>query len=645
MKIIVFGGSGTLGKELQKRDPELICPTHQELDITSKIDVVNYIRDQKPDIVVNAAAIIDNRVLEGRPEQAIHVNIVGAANVASVCIDRNIRYVYISTDYVYKGDRGNYKETDEILPFNFYAWTKLGGECSAKGVKNHLIIRTSFGPSQFAYSQAFIDKWSSKDYVDVIAPMILEAVRSPLTGVVNIGTQRKTLYDYAITRNLDIRPVKLSETNFFTPYDTSFNLQKWADYKSKRPTARPHTRCRVCGSKDMMKYLDLGMMPLANNLEITSLRAKSVERYPLQVLFCDTCGLSQLSVVVDPEKLFSYYTYRSGINAGYITHCRKMAHDLLSRQKPGGFFHIDVAGNDGTLLKCFKETASWEYTCLNVDPASNLAAVSEHDGIPTMNDFWNTNTAGKILDDYGPADLITATNVFAHVHDIYEFLTAASISLKPDGVLVIECPYIVDFIENYEFDTVYFEHLSYMSVIPINMISRKLGLKIVKAEKQNIHGGSIRITLARDESPIRVEQSVEQFINQEVTFHQAERYTQWANEVTKRINGFRSELTKLKLQGYKIAGYGASAKGNTMLNSAGINTDIMDYIIDSTPEKIGKFSPGTGIPIMHPQELQKRPPDFLVILAWNFKETLMANAQSLGFKGKFILPVPKFDIL
>jgi len=648
MKIIVFGGNGTLGKELQKINPALICPTSEEVNIHDEFRINHFIETHHPDIVINAAAIIDNRVLENQPAKSIQTNIIGAANIANVCIEHNIRLVYISTDYIYKGDRGNYLESDEILPFNFYAWTKLGGECSAHGVKNYLIIRCSFGKSDFSYPQAFIDKWSSKDYVDIIAPMIYEATVSPLTGVLNIGTDRKTLFNYAKQRNENVKGVKLADTNFFTPYDTSLNLQRWFNYKASNPIAKPHTHCRACGSESMVKYLDLGLMPLANNLEQTSLRAKEVERFPLQVMFCKDCGLSQLSVIIDPEKMYSYYTYRSGINSGYITHCKEMARQLLGRyQKPESFFHIDIAGNDGTLLKCFKQIASYDYSCLNVDPASNLAAIAEHDGIPSLVDFWGLDTASTISITYNEADLITATNVFAHVDNITDFLMGAIMALRDEGVLVIECPYIIDFIENFEFDTVYFEHLSYMSVLPIKNLCDKVGLKLISVERQTIHGGTIRMTITPKVSTHNTEKSVEEFCNKELSggYNLISTYQQWSTDVKTAIQTFHNSLLDMKKSGYKIAGYGASAKGNTLLNSAGINTDIVDYIIDSTPEKIGKFSPGTGIPIKHPQELLKAEPDFLLILAWNFKDTLMDNARKLGFKGKFIIPIPTFEII
>lgn len=646
MKIVLFGASGLLGEHLQKSNPDMLIPTHKEVDIRDGQDLLNFLRLAQPDIVINAAAIIDNRVIENQPSDAIYTNIIGAANIAIACEQIKARLIFISTDYVYSGTHGNCKEEDPIQPFNFYAWTKLGGECSAKGVKNHLIIRTSFGAETFTYKQAFVDKWSSKDYVDIIAPMIYEAAISPITGVLNIGTERKTLYDYASRRNEGVIPVTLAETNFFTPYDTSLNLQKWMDYKASNPIAKPHTNCRACGSEKLTKYLDLGLMPLANNLEYTSLRAKEKERFPLQVMFCEKCALSQLSVVIDPAKMFSNYVYRSSINGGYVKHARKMAQDLKQRFNltPDSFM-IDIAGNDGALLKEFQNEIGLKV--LNVDPAENLAAIAEAQGIPTWANFWSNDLAKGAAATFGRADLITATNVFAHVDQMMNFIFGASIALKPEGVLVIECPYIVDFIENFEFDTVYFEHLSYVSVTPINRVCTGLYMKLISVEKQAIHGGTIRMTIAQKESSHQVGESVIHFLREEENagFNKIDRYKKWSKDINKVINNFGQQLLALKKEGHTIAGFAASAKGNTLLNSAGINTDIVDYIVDQTPEKIGKFSPGTGIPIVHIQTLTKKPVDFLIILSWNFALELMEKARDNGFKGKFIIPIPEFTIL
>jgi len=643
MKVLLIGGSGLLGKELQAINRDMECPTRIGFDITEPLSAWSNIQDF--DIVINAAAFKDNRSIELDPRTAIETNIIGAARLSLACYENNIRYVYISTDYIYPGDRGNYHETDPILPANIYAWTKLGGECSAKAVKNHLIVRTTFGPSQFEYKQAFTDKWTSKDYVEVIAPMIMEAALSPLTGILNIGTERKTLYDHAIKKN-KVKGVRLGDSSFTTPYDTSFNLQKWMDYKSLKPMAKPHTNCRVCGSDKLVKYLDLGLMPLANNLEFTSIRAKQADRFPLQIMFCESCGLSQLSVVIDPEKMYSYYTYRSGVNEPYQVHCRDMAFDVGKKYGPP-IFHIDIAGNDGTLLKSFCDHYRFDdYKCLNVDPASNLTAISQANGIPSKNEFWSSAVAGEILQEYGPADLITATNVFAHVDDVTDFLNACKHTLNDDGVLLIECPYIIDFIENMEFDTTYFEHLSYMSVMPMHKLCSSLGLKIIDVEKQSIHGGTIRVTIAKDSSNHIVQPSVMKFMDMEFQsrFNEITAYKKWNDRVKETIKEFSTAVLKLKKEGAKIACFAASAKGNTLLNSCNLSTDIIDYIVDQTPEKIGKYSPGIGIPIVNISELSKNPPDYIIILAWNFSEVIIPKIRK-ECNAKIIIPIPEFVIL
>lgn len=644
-KIVLFGGSGILGTELQKACPTLICPSSKEVNITDLNAVKEYIHRNLPEIIINAAAVTDNRQIEKFPASAIESNIIGAANISIVCNELGIRLCYISTDYIYKGDKGNYKETDEILPYNTYSWTKLGGECSTVCVKNHLIIRTSFGKSTFDYPEAFIDKWTSKDYVDKIAPLIFEACTSPLIGVLNLGTDRKTLYSHASERNKNVKGIKLSDSAFATPKDTSLNLQKWIDYKGDSPISKPHQTCRVCLSKNLIKYLDLGIMPLANNLEFTAVRAKETPRFPLQVLFCNDCYLSQLSTVIDPSKMFSYYTYRSSVNMGYVRHCKKMATELQKKYSLNkDSFMVDIAGNDGTLLKQFKEQIGLKV--LNIDPANNLVAIAESNGIESIADFWRKEVAENIFKKYDRADIITATNVFAHVDNVKDFMDNARYLLKDNGVLILEFPYLVDFIENYEFDTVYFEHLSYFGTLPIFRLCKICNMKVIDIEKQDIHGGTIRVTIAKEESTLQETDNVMLFYNKEIEggYDKIEKYIAWADKIKSTIDNFSRQVFKLKKRGAKIAAFGASAKGNTLLNSASMNTDIIKYIADETPEKIGKYSPRTGIPIVNKQELIKDPPDYLIILSWNFKDEIIEKVSKI-YNGKYIIPIPYFSII
>ena len=227
MQILLTGGSGLLGTELLKLSTNVLAPNRNELDIRDASAVAAYVANAAPGVILHAAAVTNNREIEVDPAAALEVNIKGTANIALACLGTDIRLVYVSTDYVYKGDRGNYAETDELLPSNLYAWTKLAGEAAVRAVPNHLIIRTSFGASKFDYTQAFADKWTSKDYVDRIAPKILKAATGAVKGVLNIGGPRRTIYDYAVERNQEVTKVRLSGSSLESPVDTSLNLDKW----------------------------------------------------------------------------------------------------------------------------------------------------------------------------------------------------------------------------------------------------------------------------------------------------------------------------------------------------------------------------------------------------------------------------------
>lgn len=640
MKILLLGASGILGSQLQNIDPVMICPSHHDCDITNTKYLRKYIEFHEPDVIINCVAI---KNVEQRKSLAIKTNIIGNANIAMLCNEYGIRLVYISTDYVYKGDKGNYKETDEVLPFNSYAWSKLGGETSTMLVENHLIIRTSFGESKFDYEKAFEDKTTSKDYVDVIAPLIYKASIGNIKGILNIGTESKTMYDYAVKRNIEVLPIKLSDSEHDSPKDTSLNLDRLIEWQE---SCKPHTQCRVCNNVGLLKYLDLGMMPLANNLQLTKKESLEQERYPLELMYCNECSLSQLSVVINPVKMFSYYTYRSSINAPYIKHCREMAIDMKERYGINeNSFHIDLASNDGTLLKEFRDELGLKV--MGVDPAQNLVEIARGNGIESRCDFWNNNLALEIYRNEGNADLITATNVFAHLDKVKDFLFACRTALNIHGVIVIENPYLIDFIENMEFDTIYFEHTQYWAVTPLKVLCEQLDLEIINAEKKDIHGGTMRYTIARKGSRHEVQPSVDFFSKQEVEmgYTSFDKYKNWTISVNELANNFKANIDSLKLEGKKVVAFGASAKGNTLLNYTQTTTDTIDYIIDETPEKIGKYSAGTGIPIYGLDILKTDTPDYIVILAWNFKEVIIKKLIDFGYEGKFIIPIPKFEII
>jgi len=636
------GGSGLLGTEIQKLDTTVEAPTRDELDITDEQAVAEYVRTCRPDVILHAAAVTDNREIETDPQDAIAVNIKGTANIASACLGTRIRLVYLSTDYVYGGERGNYAETDEVLPTNLYAWTKLAGEASVRAVPNHLIVRTSFGSDQFPYPVAFSDKWSSKEYVDVIAPDILMAAASPLTGIVNIGGPRRTIYEYASLRNRDVQKIKRDDSVFESPADTSLDLSCWKQYQEGKAIVRPVQECRVCGSDQLVKYLDLGMMPLANNLAPSAAAALQMNRFPMQVQFCEQCAMSQLTVVIDPREMFSHYTYRSSVSKGYAEHCRAMARSTgKALDLSAGDLVVDIAGNDGTLLAEFHEELG--VSVLNVDPAGNISKIAIDRGVPTINEFWSGDVAERIVTDHGRPKLITATNVFAHVDDVRGFVTAAKDCMADDGVLMLEFPYGVDFIEHREFDTVYFEHLSYVLIKPVVELANSSGLEVFAVEKYDIHGGTVRVFIGNPGNHC-VESSVQDYLDREAEagFHGVNRYLAWSREIDELIEQLSNELRTLREAGNKVAAFAASAKGNTLLNACRLDRRSIAYIVDDTPEKIGRFSPGTGIPIVDRSVLASDPPDYLVILAWNFAREIIDN--TVEFEGKYIIPIPAFKV-
>lgn len=402
-----------------------------------------------------------------------------------------------------------------------------------------------------------------------------------------------------------------------------------------------HTNCRCCGSDRLKMYLDLGMMPLANNLEPTFQKAINAPRYPLQVMFCENCSLSQLSIVVDPEIMFSNYVYRSSINAGYVAHCREMAKELKETYKlTEKSFMIDIAGNDGALLKEFRDEIG--LSVLNIDPAVNMEAINMAQGIRILTDFWGVKCAGR-LNGFGKADLITATNVFAHVDNVKDFLHGCNIALKLDGVLILEFPYLIDFIEKNEFDTVYFEHLSYFSIIPLVKLCQDTGLFVNDVKHFDIHGGSVRVTISKQ--PI-AHDGLRDFVTRELTegYDKYEKYDQYAATCKRAAESFSEGMARINYPYENIAAFAASAKGNTLLCYAN-NYFKIAYIVDETPEKIGKFAPGNGKPIVSMHDLQRTPPDYLIILSWNFANEIMAKCRNAGYKGKFVIPIPEWKVI
>ncbi|MAM42373.1 MAG: SAM-dependent methyltransferase [Thaumarchaeota archaeon] len=405
------------------------------------------------------------------------------------------------------------------------------------------------------------------------------------------------------------------------------------------------TTCRLCKSTDMIKFLSLGKTPLANSyLKPEELKIPEPS-YPLETYFCQDCGLVQLLDIIPGEVLFRNYLYISSTAPSYIEHFTKYAQDIVKRfDLTDESFVIEFGSNDGILLKPLKNLG---IKTLGVDPAENIAKIAESDGIETFVDFFTEDNAKIILEKYGPADIITSANVFAHIDDLDDVLRGVSVLLKDDGIFVAEATYMVNMLEKKYFDLIYHEHVSYYCIRPLQRFFEKFDMEIFDVEDISTAGGSIRVYAKRKIGKHNITESVSNHLALEnrLKMDQAVTYKNYGNEIEKCKNEIMKLLLQLKDDGKTIVGYGAAAKGNTLLNYFGIGTDILDYVVDIAEIKHGLFTPGKHIPILPTEKIDEDNPDYVLILAWNFADDIMKKHEQYRTNGgKFIIPLPEIDI-
>jgi SAM-dependent methyltransferase len=399
-------------------------------------------------------------------------------------------------------------------------------------------------------------------------------------------------------------------------------------------------RCRVCQQTTLEKFLSLGPTPLANRFLTREQLEETEPSFPLDVYFCHTCGLVQLIDVVPAEVLFRDYPYLTGVSSPMRTHFAALAEDVAQEYHVGpGSLVVDIGSNDGTLLTGFRRRG---LQIVGIEPAANVAAIANAAGIPTMNQFFTPALAEEIARTRGPAKVILATNVFAHVHDLDRFLQGVSALLSADGVFVIEVPYLVDILDKTEFDTIYHEHLSYFAVRPMVTLFTRFGLEIVGLKRVSVHGGSIRVAVQKARGPQAP--VVTQFLNEEAErgLESMRTYRDFAD----RVRLIREELVDLlrclKANGKRTVGYGAPAKGNTLLNFCKVGPDLLEYLVDATPAKQGRFSPGMHVPVVPENRFQTDQPDYALLLAWNYAEEIVKKEVAFRERGgKFITPIPR----
>ena len=406
------------------------------------------------------------------------------------------------------------------------------------------------------------------------------------------------------------------------------------------------TNCRTCKKKLLVKVLTLGPTPLANAF-LTREQVDQPELYfPLDVYFCEDCSMLQLGHVISSELLFGNYVYVSSTSPVFVKHFEDFAADTYERfSLNSDSLVIDIGSNDGIFLKPFKKNGT---RVIGIEPAKKIASLAKSQGIPTLPHFFRIDIARKIVQKHGRADVITATNVFAHIDNLDEVITGLKILLKQDGVFIIEVPYVIDFLKKRYFDLVYHEHLSYWSVRTLITIFQRFEMVVFDVQTVSVHGGSIRVFVKNRNGFHKITQDVEKFLAQERRMKLAKEatYHAFAREIQENKIALLRLLGRLKVDGKRIAAYGAPAKGNTLLNFFSIGTEILDFVVDDSERKQGLFTPGKRIPVVSSKRMYADSTDYMLILSWNFSESVIKNHKK--FKdggGKFIIPVPKQKVV
>lgn len=405
--------------------------------------------------------------------------------------------------------------------------------------------------------------------------------------------------------------------------------------------------CRHCRIPLEHVFLDLGFAP-PSNAYLTFDDLKGPERYfPLKLFVCEHCWLVQTEDYAQADELFcNNYAYFSSVSHSWLAHAARYAEMITARLGLGkGSFAIEIAANDGYLLKNF---VAADIPCLGIEPTASTAAVAESLGIPIWREFFGTALARRLSAEGKRADLIIGNNVYAHVPDINDFTVGLKTALKPGGTITLEFPHIMRLIERSQFDTAYHEHFSYLSLYTVNRILQQAGLRVFDVEELPTHGGSLRVYVSHEDDSRLNTGANQGVLDAEASYglHLLETYTsfqQKANEVKNRLVSF---LVEKHREGKSVAAYGAAAKGNTLLNYAGIKPDLLPYVCDAAPAKQGKHLPGTHIPILSPSVLRDLRPDYVLILPWNIACEVMEQHKYVREWGaKFVVAVPALAVI
>lgn len=413
----------------------------------------------------------------------------------------------------------------------------------------------------------------------------------------------------------------------------------------------PHTTCRACGygkpfapgtksgePERLKKVFDLGLQPLANDFQNQT--GERAGYAPLEVLYCPRCTLAQLSVTVSPDILYSNYSYVTSPSKTMEEHFRKLLYDIVMERPVESI--VEIGSNDGTFLKFCKLRGIQDVT--GIDPAVNLAKQAQADGIKTICQLFSHDTATALDRDFGSPDVIVARHVFCHVDDWRDFIKGLAFISGADTLICIEVPYVLDLLERGEFDTIYHEHTSYLSIRAMLALLEGTSLRLHKVIKYPIHGGAILLMLRHRDSGVLPDESIDQFLDWENLM--PEKWEQFRSQAGNKIKQLTRTVRGFVHGGKRVCGYGASAKSTVWVNACGFNQNDLEGIYDNTVQKLYTFSPGTSIPIKHEGAFYADACDYAVMFCWNFADEVIAkNKKWLDGGGKFIIPHPEIRIV
>jgi len=404
-------------------------------------------------------------------------------------------------------------------------------------------------------------------------------------------------------------------------------------------------QCRFCHNPLTYIFVDLGKTPLSNSFLNYEDTAREVF-YPLRVYVCEKCFLVQISQVESPKKIFQDYAYFSSYSDSWLDHVRNYSEMITNRLDLNSHnFVIEIASNDGYLLQYFQKKG---IPHLGIEPAENVAKVALQKGLSTRIEFFGVDCANRLVQEGKRPDLLIGNNVLAHVPDLNDFVAGMKILLKPNGLITLEFPHLLQLISKNQFDTIYHEHFSYFSLMTVEKVLAYHGLKIFDVEELNTHGGSLRIFVSHKEVKKADSPNLNYIRDMEYTsrLNSLDTYLNFDNKVKEVKEKLVTFLKQEKGKGKTIVGYGAPAKGNTLLNYCGIGPDLLEFTVDRNSCKQGKVLPGTHIPIFSPLKIKEKKPDYLLILPWNIKEEVIKQMGCLKeWQGRFIIPIPEVTLI